>query len=96
MENKDHCMRIVIDSNIFYPDPFFRSTRFKILFEGLKLLPGLFYIPEIVIDELVNHYKEELNGALGSGVMAGRTCIGLKFLIVSVLTQLHITHSNIH
>lgn len=53
-------MRIVIDTNIFCEDYFLRGTNFQLLFDGLKSLPASLHIPEVVVDEVVNRYSEDL------------------------------------
>lgn len=57
-------MRIVIDTNIFCEDYFLRGANFRLLFDGLKSLPASLHIPEVVIDEVVNRYREDLAEAV--------------------------------
>lgn len=57
-------MRIVIDTNIFCEDYFLRGANFRLLFDSLKSLPASLHIPEVVVDEVVNRYSEDLAEAL--------------------------------
>lgn len=57
-------MRIVIDTNIFCEDYFLRGANFRLLFDGLKSLPASLHIPEVVVDEVVNRYSEDLAEAV--------------------------------
>lgn len=57
-------MRIVIDTNIFCEDYFIRGANFRLFFDGLKSLPASLHIPEVVIDEVVNRYSEDLAEAV--------------------------------
>lgn len=53
-------MRIVIDTNIFCEDYYLRGSNFRVLLDGLNSLPGTLLIPEVVVDEVVNRYREDL------------------------------------
>ncbi len=53
-------MRIVIDTNIICQDYWLEKPHFRVLLEGCSIIPATIYIPEIVIDELLNRYKEDL------------------------------------
>ncbi len=57
-------MRIVIDTNLFCEDYFLRGANFRLLFDGLKSLPASLYIPEVIVDEVVNRYSEDLAEAI--------------------------------
>lgn len=54
-------MKIVLDSNIIIADFWLESTNFKILFENVKNGNIEIYIPEIVIDEVKNKFRQRLN-----------------------------------
>ncbi len=54
-------MKIVLDSNIIIADFWLQSTNFKILFESVKKGNLEVYIPEIVLDEVVNKYDSRIN-----------------------------------
>lgn len=56
-------MKIVIDSNIIIADFWLESAKFKILFESSKNDEIEIYIPEVVIDEVINKYTQKVNGA---------------------------------
>lgn len=53
-------MKVTIDTNIIVGDYNFKSPKFSIFFDSLTLIPATLHIPEIVIDETVNKYKEFL------------------------------------
>ncbi len=53
-------MKIILDSSIFVQDFLLRGTEMTILLEGLQLIPASLSIPQIVIDETVNKYKERV------------------------------------
>lgn len=53
-------MIVTIDTNIFVQDFWFENLQSRVFFEGHSLLPVSLYIPELVIDETVNKYKEKL------------------------------------
>lgn len=59
-------MKISIDSNIFISDFKLRSTRVSIFFDSLNSIPATLHIPEVVIDETVNKYKELLTAKVKS------------------------------
>jgi predicted nucleic acid-binding protein len=51
---------IVVDTNIFCQDYRMVSTNFRVFFDGIGSIPGRLKIPEIVIDEVVNRFREDL------------------------------------
>jgi hypothetical protein len=60
-------MDIVLDSNIFCADYKLEGSAFRVFFGGLPRVHARLVVPEIVIDEVVNKYRErilELNGDL--------------------------------
>jgi predicted nucleic acid-binding protein len=59
-------MRILLDTNIFIEDYLLRGANFRLFFSGLPSLPASLRIPEVVIDEVANHYREELIEATGT------------------------------
>ena len=56
-------MDLVIDSTAFCQDYHQTSTPFRLLFDGLTLIPAKLQIPEVVIDEVVNEYREAVEQA---------------------------------
>lgn len=64
MAKEKYTVRIVIDTNIFCEDYFLRGANFRLLFDGLKSLPASLHIPEVVVDEVVNRYSEDLAEAV--------------------------------
>lgn len=59
-------MKIVLDTNIICQDYFFEKPHFRVLFEGAFAVPLSIHIPEVVFDEVVNRYKEDLEASLES------------------------------
>jgi len=57
-------MKIVIDTNIICQDYWLEKPHFRVLLEGCSIIPATIYIPEVVVDELVNRYKEDLEEAV--------------------------------
>lgn len=53
-------MKVVLDSNIIIADFWLESTNFKLLFESSKKGNVNIYIPEVVLDEVVNKYSKRL------------------------------------
>lgn len=53
-------MKVVLDSNIIIADFWLQSTNFKLLFESAKKGDVKIYIPEVVLDEVVNKYGKRL------------------------------------
>ena len=53
-------MKVVLDSNIIIADFWLESTNFKVLFESAKKGDVKIYIPEIVLDEVINKYNQRL------------------------------------
>lgn len=57
-------MKVVIDTNVFCEDYLLKGAHFRLFFESLASVPASLHIPEVVIDELANRYKEDLSAAL--------------------------------
>jgi predicted nucleic acid-binding protein len=53
-------MKVVLDSNIIIADFWLESTNFKLLFESAIKGDVKIYIPEVVLDEVVNKYSKRL------------------------------------
>jgi predicted nucleic acid-binding protein len=53
-------MKVTLDTNILVQDFWFESPQSKIFFDELNIIPATLHIPEIVIDETVNKYREFL------------------------------------
>lgn len=53
-------MKVVLDSNIIIADSWLGSTNFKLLFESAKKGDVKIFIPEVVLDEVVNNYGKRL------------------------------------
>ena len=54
-------MIVVLDTNIIVHDFWFNSTNCKTFINGIELVPLNLQIPELVIDETINKYREILN-----------------------------------
>lgn len=57
-------MKLILDTNIFCQDYRLAGTGFRLLWDGLDAVPAELKVPEVVVDELVNRYQEELEEAL--------------------------------
>lgn len=53
-------MRIVLDTNVFVRDFMLNSSEFRTLFSELPRLGYSLHIPDLVFDELVNKFEEEI------------------------------------
>ncbi len=53
-------MKVVLDSNIIIADFWLETTNFKLLFASAKKGDVMIYIPEIVMDEVVNKFSKRL------------------------------------
>ncbi len=53
-------MIVVIDTNIFVQDFWMQGTFFKVFLDELQVIPAKVYIPEVVVDEVINKYNEKL------------------------------------
>lgn len=53
-------MDIVIDTNIFVQDFFLEKPSFQVLLEKASIVPATINVPEVVLEEIVNKYRERL------------------------------------
>lgn len=53
-------MNVTIDTNIIFQDFNLNSLHFKVFLEHLDTIPATLHISEVVIDEVVNKYRENL------------------------------------
>jgi predicted nucleic acid-binding protein len=53
-------MKVTIDTNVLVQDFWVDSPHSKVFFEEMNIVPAELYIPEIVIDETINKYKESM------------------------------------
>jgi predicted nucleic acid-binding protein len=53
-------MKIVLDSTVFRADFHMTGTHFTLLFDGLESIPASLQVPAVVVDEVVNAYREWL------------------------------------
>lgn len=53
-------MKVVLDSNIFIADFLMQTPNFSILFESSRTKQIDLYIPQVVLDEVVNKYEQHL------------------------------------
>ena len=89
-------MKLVIDSNIIVQDYHLSSSYFTILLESLGLIPAKLYVPEVVIDEVVNKYKETLlekyyrmNGSIRDFNKISKKDVGVLDINVLELVELY-------
>ncbi|MBP1672772.1 MAG: hypothetical protein H6Q25_587 [Bacteroidetes bacterium] len=57
-------MKVVLDSNIIIADFWLVTTNFKLLFESAKKGDVIIYIPEVVLDEVVNKFSKRLEDSV--------------------------------
>ena len=53
-------MIVILDSNIICQDFHMSGTSFRVFFDGLDAIPARLLVPEVVVDEVVNRYAEDL------------------------------------
>lgn len=53
-------LSVVLDSSILCSDLHFEGHSFRIFFDGLKQTDLQLFVPEIVIDEVVNHFRKKI------------------------------------
>lgn len=53
-------MKVVLDTNIIFADYFLNGAKIRNLCESVKTTGDIIYIPEVVSDEAINQYKENL------------------------------------
>ena len=77
-------MKVLLDSTVFCQDYQMTSTNFRLLRESLHVIPAELKVPDVVIDEVVNRYREDLEEAL---VQAEKAQGILRRLLPAVLEQ---------
>ena len=53
-------MRVVVDTNILYGDYWFRRSAFRVLVDSGRNVGCILCIPQLIVDELCNKYRENL------------------------------------
>ena len=53
-------MRVLLDTNAYFGDWYLESTAFRVFLDRLPRMDGLMIVPEIVFDEVVNKFGEEI------------------------------------
>lgn len=77
-------MKVVLDTNIFCRDFRMVGTSFRLLREGLHVVPADLKVPEVVVDEVVNRYREELEGVAATFAKSNKN---LKRLLSNTVTE---------
>lgn len=72
-------MKVLLDSNVFCRDFKMSGTDFRLLREGIALIPANLMVPEVVVDEVVNKYRETLEKAHRDAQKAHKTLDRLLF-----------------
>ena len=54
-------MKIYLDTNIICQDYYFKGATAKLFLESSKYFPAKIIIPEVVLDEVINRFYEDLN-----------------------------------
>jgi len=65
-KKQDLIMRIVLDTNIICADFLMKGNAFRIFLSGVPRVGVTVYIPEVVVDEVLNKYKQALLEAVRS------------------------------
>lgn len=65
-------MKIVLDTNILCQDYFLKSLQAQLLLENHKVINGNLCIPQVVVDETINRYKEDLQEAVEKATKTNR------------------------
>jgi PIN domain len=77
-------LKVVLDTNIFCQDFRMRSSNFRLLREGLRVIPAELKVPEVVLDEVVNRFAEDLEEAVAE---ARKAEAGLARLLAGPLNS---------
>lgn len=59
-------MILILDTNIFCADYRLSGAHFRIFLDGFRMIPANLKIPEVVVDEVVNRFREGLRDAVGN------------------------------
>ena len=76
------------DANILLRDPRMKGADFKVLFEGLSLVPIKLYVPQVVLDEVVNKAREtftEANDAISKQKAQTQISMSMMSLCISLV-----------
>jgi len=65
-------MIVILDSNIFCADYWLARTPFRVFLDGFRTIPAELKAPEVVVDEVVNRYGEDLRDAEANLRKSGR------------------------
>lgn len=71
-------MKVVLDTNVLCQDYFLKSLQISLLLENKRLINAELYIPQVVIDETINRFREDLLDATDKAIKANR---GLQKLL---------------
>ncbi len=84
-------MKIVIDSNIFCQDYRLKGAHFCLFFDGLRSIAGQLIVPEVVVDEVVNRFREDIDSHYCKFIIEERQIAHMlddsRFKLRSVLDQ---------
>lgn len=65
-------MKIVLDTNVLCQDYFLKSPQAQLLLENHKVINGNIIVPQVVVDETINRYKEDLQDAVEKATKTNR------------------------
>lgn len=82
-------MNVILDTNIFVNDFMMRSKNFIVFLEYSKKMPFDIFVPELVLDEVINKYQEKLGEVVSTYNKSvrdmGRIILdGLKFTNIDI------------
>ena len=65
-------MKVFLDSNVICRDYWFRSPAYREFLDGLDVVPAELLISQVVLDEVTNRFREDLEAAAQKLVQAQR------------------------
>jgi len=53
-------VKVILDTNAIFNDFYLEKTNTKVFFQNYSCIPAEIYMPEVVVEEVINQYKEKL------------------------------------
>jgi predicted nucleic acid-binding protein len=53
-------MKVILDTNSIFTDFYLEKTNTKVFFQNYSCIPAEIYMPEVVVEEVINQYREKL------------------------------------
>jgi hypothetical protein len=86
-------MLVVLDTSSIYRDFFLERPATVTFLTGLARIPAKLLVPEVVIDEMVSHYRRDLESALEQHSSAGQQIARLRAAEVPSAPSFSVQHS---